>query len=245
MLAIIIPCYNEEVRFPKHEFLRFLKSDNFQNIHFYLANDGSMDQTSSLLYELHNQFSETFFVIDNQVNKGKAETIRCAFIDLYAKNQYEWFAYLDADFATHPKELINIFNISNSKQGVKMAMGARWLHLGSEIVRDSKRHYFGRVFVTIASNMLGLKVYDTQCGAKVIHKDYVKILKDEPFISKWIFDVEIFARIINAVGPQLAAKTIIEVPLQKWEDVDGSKIKLKDLLVLPLELFKIKSHYKL
>ena len=73
----------------------------------------------------------------------------------------------------------------------------------------------------------------------------MKIIKNEPFISKWIFDVEILARIIQNKGVNFAEKSIIEIPLDKWEDVKGSKIKLKDLIVLPFELWNIKTKYRL
>lgn len=246
MLAIVIPCYNETKRFPKEAFYKYISENANHNIHYYLVNDGSTDETASYLQEIANEYAHYHvYTLNFKINKGKAEAIRNAFNLLSENEIYEWYAYLDADFATHPKELVKMYEIALSRVGVKMAMGARWLRLGSEIVRDPKRHYFGRVFATVASYMLRLKVYDTQCGAKVLHKDFVDIIKNEPFISKWIFDVEILARIVQNKGVRLAEKSIIEIPLDKWEDVKGSKIKLKDLLVLPIELWNIKKKYSL
>jgi len=34
-----------------------------------------------------------------------------------------------------------------------------------------------------------------------------------------------------------------EVPLGRWEDVRGSKLKLRDVVQVPLELLKIRAHY--
>ena len=51
----------------------------------------------------------------------------------------------------------------------------------------------------------------------------------DPFISRWVFDVEILARLVHRgnVNPHIA---ICEYPLMEWHDVKGSKIRLKDFL---------------
>jgi hypothetical protein len=122
-------------------------------------------------------------------------------------------------------------------------MGARWQRLGAEINRNTTRHYFGRFFATLASIILDLKVYDTQCGAKVIHHSLIDSITNEKFISKWLFDVEILARIIKQHGKNKTEASIIEYPLSKWTEIGGSKIKLLDLLKVPIELLHIYRKY--
>ncbi len=247
MIAVVIPCYNEFNRFPKKEFIDYVLNENSSiDVHYFLVNDGSNDNTIELLNQIKDELSiANVTVINFLKNRGKAETIRHAFIEIKALNKYTWFGYLDADFATHPRELYKMYQMLAAQEKFKMAIGARWLRLGAKIVRNPYRHYFGRIFATIASIMLQLKVYDTQCGAKVLHADFITTICNEEFESKWIFDVEIFARLINKYGIEDIENRIIEIPLDSWQEIGESKIQIKDLLVLPFELLKIKKRYKL
>ena len=73
--------------------------------------------------------------------------------------------------------------------------GSRIRRLGAAITRDPLRHYFGRVFATLASMVLDLAVYDTQCGAKLfrVNDDLRRAFGHVSL--RWIFDVELLARI--------------------------------------------------
>ena len=65
----------------------------------------------------------------------------------------------------------------------------------------------------------------------------------DPFISRWVFDVEILARLVcrGNVNPQVA---ICEYPLLEWHDVKGSKIKPKDFWIALWDLGRIHLAYK-
>ena len=45
-----------------------------------------------------------------------------------------------------------------------------------------------------------IKIYDTQCGAKIFSKKVCEKIFVEKFISQWLFDVELFARLISLYG---------------------------------------------
>ncbi|MBC8644135.1 hypothetical protein H9W95_09105 [Flavobacterium lindanitolerans] len=121
-------------------------------------------------------------------------------------------------------------------------MGSRVKLLGNEVVRSQARHYFGRIFATIISKLiLRVPVYDTQCGAKIIKGDIAKKLFDKPFLTRWIFDVEMLLRYKMSYSDSLA--TVKEFPLEIWIEKGNTSIKLKEFLIFPFQILKIYFHY--
>ncbi len=126
-------------------------------------------------------------------------------------------------------------------------MGSRVKLLGKRIERRPLRHYLGRVFATAVSLALSLHVYNTQCGAKLFRVSAsLNELFAEPFRSRWIFDVEIIARLVkNRRGKKLPQpqEVVYEMPLTEWRDIRGSKVKPYDFVKAIIELARIYNHY--
>jgi len=61
-----------------------------------------------------------------------------------------------------------------------------------------------------------------------------------PFVSPWAFDVELIGRLRQ----QLPESAFLEVPLNRWIDVVGSKISLIDMIQATLSLFVIRRALK-
>jgi hypothetical protein len=118
--------------------------------------------------------------------------------------------------------------------------------LGRDVRRKASRHYLGRLFATVVSTMLRLPVYDTQCGAKLFRAtpELAGILA-EPFLSRWVFDVEIIARQMRASGLDAGQveQQIVECPLRRWDDVAGSKVHATDFLTAFWDVVRIWRRY--
>ena len=125
----------------------------------------------------------------------------------------------------------------------QFVLGSRLKRLGASVRRSEVRHYLGRVFATAASLLLSLPVYDSQCGAKAFRADVVEVLFRDPFSTRWLFDVELLARLRNQLGRDSLLASVIEMPLGAWHDVAGSKLGVAHMAAVPLELLRIHRRY--
>jgi len=235
--VIVIPCFNEAQRLDRDAFHGFLQGAGTTDLCF--VDDGSTDATPAMLDALVALAPERVRVLRQLQNAGKGEAVRRG-LHWAAGEGYAMAAYLDADLAAPLDAALGLFDVLSERPTLAMAIGSRVKLLGWRITRSERRHYLGRVFATFASITLGLPIYDTQCGAKSIRlvPEVVAQLQD-PFMSRWLFDVELIARLRDAVG----AERLREVPLVVWEDPGGSSLRWTDFLKAPLELWRIRRRY--
>ena len=128
-------------------------------------------------------------------NSGKGEAVRQGVNHVAAMQRFAFVGYWDADLATPLSELAPMLDALARAPRCQLILGSRWRRLGSDIQRSAIRHALGRVFATAASFTLDLPVYDSQCGAKVCRAASVGVLFGEPFTTRWLFDVELLARL--------------------------------------------------
>ena len=241
-LTLVVPCYNEERRLDVEAFRNL--SIPSHDVDFLFVNDGSRDGTLRLLQILRDSDPRRFAVLDLEKNSGKAEAVRRGFLAALDKAP-DYVGFWDANLATPLAELPGFLEILTTRPSIHLVMGARVRLLGREISRRPSRHYFGRVGATLISSSLGLAVYDTQCGAKVFRSsDTLRDVFSQPFLSRWIFDVEIIARYIVRWGRDAVAGSVYELPVMRWHDVTGSNVKSHDFLRALADLWKIKRAYR-
>jgi glycosyltransferase involved in cell wall biosynthesis len=241
---IVIPCYNEAQRLQIHPFKAFVCAGHPQR--FVFVNDGSTDGTVNVLQALHDDDPERYAICDLPRNVGKAEAVRTGVLRALAARP-DYIGYWDADLAT-PLETIPTFcKLLDARPDLEMVFGARVRLLGRSIERRAVRHYLGRIFATAASLTLEMDIYDTQCGAKLFRvSPAMQALFEEPFLTRWLFDVEILARLIQVRrGSRLpqVEDIIYEFPLPEWHDVAGSKVRPWDFVRAFFELATIYWHY--
>lgn len=238
--VVVVPCYNEAERLAADAFVR--ACEEMPWVRFALVNDGSTDGTLERLRTLAERMPARFYVIDQQPNQGKAVAVRTGMQWALAE-KVRYAGYWDADLAT-PLDEIPVFRRAlDEHPEIELATGARIQMLGRDIARSTARHYLGRVFATAASATLGLPVYDTQCGAKLFRVSPMsRALFEEPFRTGWIFDVEILARLVRTMRAEGRdpARLVLEIPLRRWTDVAGSRVKPFDFVKAIVELERVR-----
>jgi glycosyltransferase involved in cell wall biosynthesis len=242
--TVVVPCYNEAGRFDLRAFDAFLRGDKRTSL--LLVDDGSTDETPQLLEQLRSRYPLRVSVFRCERNGGKAEAVRRGML-LALRQRPALVGYWDADLAT-PLEAVSRFRevlIEHPER--TLVMGSRVALLGRAIERKWSRHLLGRAFATAASLTLGLAVYDTQCGAKLFRVTPTTTeLFERPFHARWIFDVELLARMVAAArraGGQPVDELVYELPLERWQDVHGSRLKTRDFFVAAWDLVAIYWRY--
>jgi dolichyl-phosphate beta-glucosyltransferase len=237
--TVVVPCYNEAARLPADAFVDFVSA--WPDGRLLFVNDGSRDETEAVLTTLAARRPEALAAMSLPQNAGKAEAVRQGMLRAFAEGA-EAVGFWDADLAT-PLDVIPQFQAVLARQaGIDIVMGARVRLLGNAVDRKPSRHYLGRGFATVVSWLLHAHVYDTQCGAKLFRATpLVRDLFATPFLSRWVFDVEILARYLDAraASGEDGRTGIREMPLEDWRDVAGSKVRSQDFLRAGVDLARI------
>jgi glycosyltransferase involved in cell wall biosynthesis len=242
--TLVVPCYDEAARLPVATFEAFAQKN--PELSFLFVDDGSTDGTHALLTEMSQRRPAAFSVLRLPRNCGKAEAVRQGMLEA-TRGEAAFAGYWDADLATPLEAALEFAALLRARPDLQLVMGARVQLLGREIVRNAARHYVGRVFATLASQTLRLPVYDTQCGAKLFRvSDLSRRVFETPFVTRWIFDVELLARLLRdapGAGYADASALIVEFPLQRWVDVQGSKIGVGGYVRSVADLVRLWWHY--
>lgn len=240
-VCVVVPCYQEATRLPAEGFLAYVGQT--PDVNFCFVDDGSTDDTRAVLERMRAAHPNQIEVLILPHNLGKAGAVRAGM--LHCANQpFDFLGFLDADLATPPDAIGDLAGMFSDRPDLDLVMGSRIKHLGADIRRNPARHYAGRIIATLISNLLKLPVYDTQCGAKLFRQRVVIDLFAEPFISPWLFDVELLARLIRRYGRTEILNHVAEFPLKQWIEQNDSRISAGYLFTVWYELYRIQRAYR-
>jgi CheY-like chemotaxis protein len=239
-IGVVIPCYNEESRLKTADFSNFVKS-NFGYL-LCFVNDGSKDNTLSVLKQFETQNNESVAVYDCEKNGGKAEAVRLGVLHLLKDKSLDYIGFLDADLSTNFDDFEDLAKTISSSN-YKLVAGSRISRMGANIIKQSSRGIISKTINFIIRKILGMEFQDTQCGAKIMTRDVAESLFNTPFYTRWIFDVEIFLRMKRHFGADKVQALIYEQPLNRWVHEDGSKLSMRDSLKIVGQLFTIYRKY--
>ena len=239
-VGVVIPCYNEEDRLLSTEFTDFIEKNS--GYHLCFVNDGSTDKTLDVLKKLQKGKEDFISVYDCEKNGGKAEAVRLGMLHMAKMEDLDYIGFLDADLSTDLSDFDALVStIENSD--FKIVSGSRMSRMGANITKESARKIISLTINFIIRKILAMDFNDTQCGAKIFHKDVINISFSERFITKWLFDVEIFLRMRKHYKLPKAKEMMCEMPLTRWVHMDGSKLSMKDSIKIIGQLGQISWSY--
>lgn len=146
-LDVIIPAYNEELNLP---ILHDTLTKTLINIKYNLIyiNDGSTDNTTSILTDIYNKDKKHVKVINFSRNFGKDAAIYCGL----KNSNSEYTAIIDSDMQQHPKYLLEMLNVLEKENNIdEVAMVNKYENIG--IIQK----VFKKSFYRIMNRLTGLK----------------------------------------------------------------------------------------
>ena len=227
--ALVFPAFNEAERLKIESFREFAR----QHVELLLifVNDGSKDETGDLLSELKAE--KNVSIINLESNVGKAEAMRRGFMSL-KEVEVDIIGFADSDLATPLCEIFRVLDLCPVNRPF-FIIGSRKKLKSNKIERRKVRLYASYAFKWAVSFFTSFSVEDSQCGLKFFSRELAFDLFDRPFVSRWLFDVELLLRL----GEQPAQKLVImpeSVSLNRWIDIPGGSLGLKDFILSPFVL---------
>ena len=214
-LVLLVPAYNEEERIGPvlRRYAAYFRTHYSGRFEIVVVLNGCRDNTMRVVEGAAAEFPEIRALeFANPIGKGGAliEGLKLA-------PTADLIGYVDADGATPPEAFLDLVRQCRE---VDCAIGSRWMP-ESEIqqVQSLKRRIFSRLFHMYVELLFGMRIKDTQCGAKAMRREAVEAVHSRLCIADVAFDINLLYSI------KRAGFTIREVPTV-WRDQIGSKIKL-------------------
>ena len=232
-LSIIIPLYNEQKRILKSfEILKkFILKNNSNKIEIIFVSDGSTDQTNNLVRRFieNNKKKIKLIFISYKKNVGKGFAIKKGIL----KSKKKWILICDGDMSVNPDQFNYWYKNKKIIKINEAYFGSRG-HEKSKVKTSLTRKFLGMCFVIFIKLLLNIDLKDSQCGFKVLHRNYALKAFKRINSFRFAFDVELVL-----ILKKLQIK-IKELPL-KWVHKSGSKLSLyKDIPKMTYDLLKIK-----
>jgi len=177
-------------------------------------------------------------LIVNDVNLGKAESLRRGLIEAMSDRDNEIIAFTDGDLATPPQEILRFLS--------HVLLVKRHAYLGvrakncDQVKTTHFRKVQGEIFNGLSKSLLRLDLKDPQCGMKAFRvSPSLRDVVNTPFVNEWLFDLEMLLR-LKVTESSFSYK---EISLDEWNHKRESKVKISDPIVILLSLFRLRHTY--
>lgn len=219
---LVIPCYRESGRIGAFlpDLCRAMQAFSGQ-VRIQVVEDGSCAAEVQCMREIVEKLRVDFpWLLPLKVlerNLGKGGAVYAGWADHVGA---DWLAFVDADGSCSAHEVARLLAMRADAREVPTALFAsRVKMLGRKVERLLKRHWLGRVYATLVSELLNVPVYDSQCGLKLLPRLAFERIAPRLRIKGFAFDVELMVALLDT------GCGIREVPID-WQEVAGGKVSL-------------------
>lgn len=213
-LSIVIPAHNEEQRIvPMLEsYLPFFAARYGESVEFLVVINGSTDRTEEVVAGFAARFPCLRLLVEPEP-VGKGGALMMGFREACG----ELVGFVDADGATPPEAFQHLVDKIGDDGAI---IASRWAK-GSQVSprQPLDRRIASRLFNLMTRILFGLRLTDTQCGAKLMRREAIAAILPHLGITRWAFDVDLLFQL------RRGGFRIREVPTV-WHDVEGSKIQV-------------------
>ncbi len=232
-VLLLIPAYNEERRIEPvlRDYAKYFRDNHQGEFEICVVTNGCRDNTIGVVKRVQADFPNVELVdFPAPIGKGGAliEGLRLA-------PKADLIGYVDADGATGPKAFDDLVKHAGEADCI---IGSRWIK--GAILHQSQtgqRQFASRVFHAIVQSLFWMNIRDTQCGAKVLHREVVEKIHSSLCIADMAFDINLLYLVKRA-----GFKTL-EVPTE-WTDKAGSKVALgRTSLTMLLSVIRLRWIY--
>lgn len=232
-LFLLIPAYNEEKRIEPvlRDYADYFQKNYSGSFRLVVLLNGCRDNTLGVVHRVAKEFpSISALEFPAPIGKGGAliEGLKLA-------TATDLIGYVDADGATPPNAFHHLVTLADHADCV---IGSRWLP-GAVLhqSQSGRRQFASRVFHAIVQLLFWMNIKDTQCGAKVMHREAVEKIHSSLRIADMAFDINLLYAL------KRAGCSIREVPTE-WTDQMGSKVALgRTSLTMLLSIIRLRVIY--
>lgn len=213
-LSIVIPAHNEEHRLPPmlEAYAAFFSEKYGAEAELIVVPNFCDDRTAEVAREIGERFP-VVHVLDDPgfVGKGGAVVLGAQ------AAEGDLVGFVDADGATAPEAFDDLVEKIGDAGCI---IASRWMKGAvMEPKQPLARRIASRCFNFLVRGLFGLRVTDTQCGAKLFRRQVIESVVENLGVTHWAFDVDMLFQVKRSGG------MVREIPTV-WCDVAGSKIKI-------------------
>ena len=225
LISVIMPVYRLSKLITRSiEAVEKVLSTNGYRYEVIVVDDGSPDDTYEHALKASGNPYVKVYRLPRNMGKG------FALIYGFRKSHGDIVVFFDGDLDIDPRQIQLLVNtlMNNSAD---IVITSKW-HPQSRTIATPLRKFLSRAFNALTKLLLGLRVSDTQTGAKAFRRKVLEDLARHLTVKRYAFDVELLTA-ATARGYR-----IIEVPAL-WRIKLSSRFRVREIIKMFIDLLAV------